>query len=204
MAAARRAAFFGSFLRARCGLRSFGALSADASSSAAFALRSASAAAVPSGSNTAATLSTWSGLMLTRAYGLSQIDAVDRQRIRRHREAKLPQVEPLEVDEVLLERVVDRTEAGNAHVAGERKLRLLARRRGDREPARGPGLAATYCHVRRLADVGLELAQVQLVERYVELGGEWLGYERAFGLDGRRVIERCAQADWHRSCLVQA
>ena len=99
-----------------------------------------------------------------------------------HREAQLAEVEALEIDEVLLERVVDRAEAGHAHIAGKLDIGILVFRRRERELARSLRLATTYGHVGRSGYVRLQLAQVQAVEFDIERGSKGIRDDRAGGL----------------------
>ena len=124
-----------------------------AASAAAAARRSASAACVPCGIEHGRDVDDLLGADDHPRIGLAHQHAVDAERVRRHRVGELLQLHLLEVDEVLLERVVHRAEARDARLAGEGELGSVPLRRrqrhlaGDVEFAAGDGEVGERQHV---------------------------------------------------------
>ena len=161
----------------------------------------ATAAAVPCGSNTAETLSTASELTITRANGLHDAHAVDAERVGRHRVLQFRELDPLEIDEVLLERVVDRLEVRDGRVAGELELRPAGAGRRERELAGGADRALPDREVGRAVGIRLQRLQRQPGEVDVDVRREGLRHHVAGTRQLRGAIDR--RSELHRQRLRQ-
>ena len=136
--------------------------------------------------------------------GLAHQHAVDGQRVRTHGVAELRQLEPLEADEILLERVVDGAEAVDRHVAREGQLGSAAPGRGERRLARDIEFTARDRQVGDGQHVRLQDLHACLRELDVELGGERLRGQRATRIEARVSVDDGVELHGQRSRHIQA
>ena len=171
------------------------ACAASLAACASWSLRACKAAAVPTGSSTAATLRTWSDRVDDPGEWLVHEHALDRQRIGREREADLRASSSVDVEEFFLERVVHRAQRAHRRIARIAQLRVLAAGGMHLEATGCRDLAGANRQVRASHEIRLQTLEFEPLERNLECRRERLGHHVARCRECRRgAVDLCRRA----------